>query len=154
MANYLIEDSTITAIADAIRSKDGTQATIKGSDIAARIGAIVSGGALEFYGCPIETGTIVIPAGVFMGTISHSLGVAKGIILYGKYLINGESSYRDEFWVDIPDDIIRYVSFIDGVYDRDSDLQIIQTNDTNSLQFFQMFNIQNAAELSYIIFGA
>ena len=153
MANYLIEDSTITAIANAIRTKDGTTAAIKGSDIAERIAAIVSGGA-EFYGGPIETGTVVIPAGAFVGTISHSLGVAKGIILYGKYLINGESSYRDELWVDIPDDIIQRVSFIDGVYDRNSDLQIINTNDTNSLQFFQMFSIQEAAELSYIILGA
>lgn len=153
MANYLIEDSTITAIANAIRSKDGTTAAIKGADIAARIAAIVSGGA-EFYGCPIETGTIVIPAGAFVGTISHSLGVAKGIILYGKYLINGESSYKNELWIEITDVVKQHISYIGGVYNDSYDIQIINTNDTNSLQFFQMFSIQEAAELSYVIFGA
>ena len=49
MAEYLVQDTTMTGIADAIRSKTGTTATIKGSDMATKINSIttLSGGSAD-----------------------------------------------------------------------------------------------------------
>ena len=47
MANYLIQDSTLTDIADAIRGKTGSQATIDVADFATEISNIPSGGSTE-----------------------------------------------------------------------------------------------------------
>ena len=44
MADYLIQDSTLTDIADAIRAKDGSSAPILTEDMADAIAAIPSGG--------------------------------------------------------------------------------------------------------------
>lgn len=44
MAQYLIEDATLTAIGDAIREKEGSTEVIPVPDMAARIGAIQTGG--------------------------------------------------------------------------------------------------------------
>lgn len=44
MAQYLIEDATLTAIGDAIRDKEGSTDTIPVPDMASRIGAIQTGG--------------------------------------------------------------------------------------------------------------
>lgn len=43
MAEYLIQDTTWTAIGNAIRAKDGTSEPILGSEIASRIAAIKTG---------------------------------------------------------------------------------------------------------------
>ena len=43
MAEYLIEDSTLEGIANAIRRKDGTSASIQVSNYESRIDAIPSG---------------------------------------------------------------------------------------------------------------
>lgn len=43
MAQYLIEDTTLTAIGNAIREKEGSADSIPVSDMAARIGAIEAG---------------------------------------------------------------------------------------------------------------
>ena len=48
MADRLIQTSTLQDIADAIRTKDGTSATIQVSDFADRIEAIPTGS--DFYG--------------------------------------------------------------------------------------------------------
>ena len=47
MSNYLIQDSTLTDIADAIREKTGSQATIDVADFATEISNIPSGGSAE-----------------------------------------------------------------------------------------------------------
>jgi hypothetical protein len=47
MSEYLIQDSTLTDIADAIRAKDGSSAPILTEDMADAIAAIPSGGGLE-----------------------------------------------------------------------------------------------------------
>lgn len=44
MAEYLIKDTTLTAIADVIRAKTGTSDTIAVTDMATKIEAIESGG--------------------------------------------------------------------------------------------------------------
>ena len=44
MAEYLIQDSTLTGIADAIRAKEGTSAGIPVTSLAQRIAALPSGG--------------------------------------------------------------------------------------------------------------
>ena len=43
MSEYLIQDSTLTDIADAIRAKDGTTASMTASEMASKIGAIKGG---------------------------------------------------------------------------------------------------------------
>lgn len=48
MAEKLIQDTTLTNVANAIRSKDGTSAPIQVSDFATRISNIPSGE--QFYG--------------------------------------------------------------------------------------------------------
>ena len=45
MAKYVIEDTTLTGIAGAIREKNGTTNTYKPTEMAAAIAAIVSGGS-------------------------------------------------------------------------------------------------------------
>ena len=45
MAKYVIEDTTLTGIAGAIREKNGTTNTYKPTGMAAAIAAIVSGGS-------------------------------------------------------------------------------------------------------------
>lgn len=45
MAKYVIEDTTLTGIAGAIREKNGTTNTMKPTEMAAAIAAIVSGGS-------------------------------------------------------------------------------------------------------------
>lgn len=45
MAEYLIQDTTLTAIANAVRSKTGKSESIKVSDLADKINGITSGGA-------------------------------------------------------------------------------------------------------------
>ena len=45
MAKYVIEDTTLTGIAGAIREKNGTTDTMKPTEMAAAIAAIVSGGS-------------------------------------------------------------------------------------------------------------
>lgn len=47
MAEYLIQDTTLTAIADAIRSKTGGAELIKPEDMASQIRAMESGGVVE-----------------------------------------------------------------------------------------------------------
>lgn len=49
MAEYLINGETLTGIADAIRTKEGTTDPIAVSDFASRIGAIQAGGDEYFY---------------------------------------------------------------------------------------------------------
>lgn len=49
MAKYTIEDTTLTAIADAIRGKDGTAAAIPVSTFPDRIAAIETGGTSVVY---------------------------------------------------------------------------------------------------------
>lgn len=46
MANYIIQDTTLTNIADAIRSKTGTTATLTPAQMAAAINSLSSGGTL------------------------------------------------------------------------------------------------------------
>lgn len=45
MANVLVQDSSLTAIADAIRAKNGTETTYKPAEMASAISAIPTGGS-------------------------------------------------------------------------------------------------------------
>ena len=78
MAEYLIQDTTLTAIAEAIRSKTGESDPVAVADMAEKISGIAGGG-------------LVINGGVFTGnggiyTLEHGLGVAPDMIaLYFVY---------------------------------------------------------------------
>lgn len=54
MANVLVQDSSLTAIADAIREKNGETTTYKPADMASAIAAITTGGGA------LETNTFVV----------------------------------------------------------------------------------------------
>ena len=57
MSKYVIDDSTLSAIGDAVREKDGTTDKILVSDLATRILAIEGGGTGEGYEPPAEAFT-------------------------------------------------------------------------------------------------
>ena len=59
MAKYVIEDTTLTGIAGAIREKNGTTNTMKPTEMAAAIAAIVSGGSFEGFNSDEYTISII-----------------------------------------------------------------------------------------------
>ena len=59
MAKYVIEDTTLTGIAGAIREKNGTTDTMKPTEMAAAIAAIVSGGSFEGFNSDEYTISII-----------------------------------------------------------------------------------------------
>lgn len=63
MANYAIRETTLSAIADAIRGKTGSQATIDVADFASEIGSIPAGGSCErlFYARCYDNYQVEIP---------------------------------------------------------------------------------------------
>lgn len=89
MAIVTINDSNLTAIADAIRAKNGTETTYKPSEMAAAINALpTGGGALDFltnetdYGVAIyqnssettPSRTIVLPDGITFDDVKFIIG--------------------------------------------------------------------------------
>jgi hypothetical protein len=77
MAEYLIQDSTLTAIADAVRSKTGDTGLIPVGEMAAKIGALAVGGGAN--------GTWVFNTGSFVAsadshTIDHGLGIVPDVV--------------------------------------------------------------------------
>lgn len=54
MSKYLVDSTDMTAIADAIRSKDGTQTTMTVSDMPTRIQNIPSGGGTDYLALDIN----------------------------------------------------------------------------------------------------
>lgn len=75
MSKYSIEDTTLTAIADAIREKGGTSDPILTEGMAAAIAAIEAGG-----GCAIGT---IIPADTSIDAleIDHNLGAIPEFVM-------------------------------------------------------------------------
>ena len=94
MAKYAIEDTTLTGIADAIREKTGGTEEIAVSSMAAEIGAIETGGGVEYEEVSVS-GT--------SGTIYYSLervtSVKVGMKQYqqsgqGIYAIDNNTFYQ------------------------------------------------------------
>lgn len=74
MAKLIIDGSTLTGIADAVRSKEGSTGAIPFTDIASRILALKNGGGT------IYTGTITVSAG------TDAIDVNVGVTLTGDEL--------------------------------------------------------------------
>lgn len=91
MAKYSIEGSTLTGIADAIRSKTGSSGIVKVEDMAVLIAAIETGGG-STDAMKSSTGTITIASNVLATSknIEHGLGVTPK--LCGIYLCDSEFS--------------------------------------------------------------
>lgn len=69
MADYLIQDTTLDAIADAINAKTGGSSAMTPAQMVTEIGNIETGG-----GNPVIKGSITYPSGNFFGTITHNAG--------------------------------------------------------------------------------
>lgn len=92
MADYLIQDSTLTDIADAIRAKDGSSAPILTEDMASAIAAIpTDGGAMKYV-----EGTFTLVNDARFPTITHNLGTSKiaGFVV-PHHSIVAHSGYRN-----------------------------------------------------------
>ena len=76
MAEYLIQEETLTEIADAIRSKTGSEESIAVSDMASVIGALAIGGANAKYASGTFTG--ITDSAL---TITHNLGIVPDIVI-------------------------------------------------------------------------
>lgn len=77
MADYIIQDTTLTGIAEAIRSKTGGTDPIKVSDMAAQIAGIMTGGGDK---TPVmKSGSFKPTTGVV--TVQHNLGVIPDIAI-------------------------------------------------------------------------
>lgn len=63
MANVLVQESSLTAIADAIREKNGETTAYKPAEMADAIAAIPSGGSLDFLTNTTDYGTTVYDSG-------------------------------------------------------------------------------------------
>ena len=85
MAEYLIQDSTLKDIADAIRAKTGGSSAMMPTEMATAIGTISGGGSLPSVISKIDGGSFTLASDT-AGTshwISHNLGVLpKGIIIW------------------------------------------------------------------------
>lgn len=100
MAQYLIEDTTLTAIGDAIREKEGSTEVIPVPDMAARIGAITTGGVANAYSITVSgsgTNTLTITDSnlvefyndgdcyMFCSAELSTMGFTKGNLVYFAY---------------------------------------------------------------------
>lgn len=100
MAEYIIQDSTLTDIADAIRAKDGSSAPILTEDMADAIAAIPTGGggSLPSVISKIDGGsfTFATDTAVQSNKISHTLGVKpKGYIIWSDDVMRVADNYQN-----------------------------------------------------------
>lgn len=89
MANVLVQDTSLTAIADAIRAKNGESTLYKPAEMAAAINALPTGSAIDFitnttkYDCVVYEPTsntssatnIILPDGVAFEDIKFIIGI-------------------------------------------------------------------------------
>lgn len=64
MAEYLIQDTTLTGIAEAIRGKTGDTGAIAVNDMASKINSIVGGGGLEDISTETGMDEVLITANI------------------------------------------------------------------------------------------
>ena len=85
MTKYLVEEQTLTDIADAIREQTGDENPIMLSNFASEISSIVGGGSVNYSTTEHEVGTWIDGSTVYEKTIyyaggqSGSISVAHGI---------------------------------------------------------------------------
>ena len=82
MADYLIQDTTLDAIADAINAKTGGSSAMTPAQMVTAIGTIAGGGGLQY-----ETGTLTTTGNKF--SISHNLNTTK--VMFFIVPINGNT---------------------------------------------------------------
>lgn len=98
MSDYLIHDSTLEDIADAIRSKTGGSSLIAPEDMPTEIASISGGGgSLPSIISKIDGGSFT-PSSDTQGTaysISHNLGVVpKGFVIWSEDALSGTEATR------------------------------------------------------------
>lgn len=93
MAKGLINDSTLTAIADAIRAKNGSEDTMLPSEMAGLIEAIESGGVEAYMG--------TVSGGLNSSYRPHVVSVSLGTVLPESenylFVIFGDSTYNNSY---------------------------------------------------------
>lgn len=101
MAKYTINDTTLVAIADAIRAKSGTTGGIDPANMATLIAAIESGGGsdnVDLSGFPniskVKTGSFTLTSNASIYEVSHGLGELPKIFVC---LVNGSSKINRAF---------------------------------------------------------
>lgn len=108
MAKYVIEDTTLTGIADAIRGKEGSSAEIPASEMAGRIEAIETGSTPEIT--VSSAGLITATAGTKSATkqlstqaaaaitpgTSDKTAVSSGVYTTGAITVKGDSNLKAE----------------------------------------------------------
>ena len=94
MSQFIINDSTLTAIANAIRTKKGTSSPIAVSDFATEIASISGGGGA------FANGTVTITSGTTDPvTVEHGLGVSPNcIFVFSDARIAGNVEYFKGGW--------------------------------------------------------
>lgn len=74
MATYAIEDTTLTAIANAIREKGGTNAAMTPAEMAALIDAIEAGGGVPEGLTAVTAGSFTPTSNTTSYSVKHGLG--------------------------------------------------------------------------------
>lgn len=101
MTKYLVEEQTLTDIADAIREQTGDENPIMLSNFASEIGSIQGGGSVNYSTTEHEVGTWIDGSTIYEKTIYYaggvqasSITVAHGISNFGR-VISIEASMSD-----------------------------------------------------------
>ena len=82
MAEYLIQDSTLTSIADAIREKTGEITALTPAAMATAIAGIVAGGGLPDGFSALTSGTITPASAIDISVeVEHGLGVVPNFMM-------------------------------------------------------------------------
>ena len=101
MTKYLVEEQTLTDIADAIREQTGDENPIMLSNFASEIGSIQGGGSVNYSTTEHEVGTWIDGSTVYEKTIYYAGGqsgaieVSHGITNLDK-VISYEGTCRDD----------------------------------------------------------
>lgn len=111
MAEYLIQDTTLTAIGDSIRAKEESSAPIPVSEIAARIAAIETGVTVQRASGTFTTNTsgkATVNCGFKPDLVAIDFGhsnncVAVQAFAIGEYDYSGYDGYEVSVWDDSND---------------------------------------------------
>lgn len=141
MANVLIENSTMQDIADAIREKDGSSATMLPSAMAAKILAIPSGGSLDYFEGDV---TLVEPSGRLR--IDHTLSGNKFLVLAeydGEIVPPENNNYIISY---------AYADFVNGASGRDACILVLRIekngNYTNNQAYNSVYVVRGTGYIS------
>ena len=103
MADYLIQESTLDAIADAINAKTGGSSAMTPAEMVTAIGNLPSGGDPQVRNWRVLVGTVTQASKAT--TISFNTGIISGrIVSFVSYLADGIESLP-EFTEDVPSQI-------------------------------------------------